>query len=518
MRFKNPEKVVKITVIALAIYLVAFGLAMAFFPIRPFWNDEWRLIYNLKFKSTAQLWGRLDLLQECPRVYLTLLKLVTSFFDYSYIALRTPALVLSILNIFFLFSLRKKLFGSNNIYSYLFVLILISSQTFTDYMVQVKHYEMEIFATLVALWQLISLLKISEEGMQRNKGNYLLLCISCMVVPFFSYTYPIAVAPVFPVILFHLIVAKKEQTSNKRLSLFAMLLPLVLLAISILIFYLVDVKQVMTNQRMYQSYLHVLHNDSGEKRYLADAWYLFALVGSGFVYEIVLGILGIAAFLYSLYRLAAVKKQAYHKEDLLLLYSIILIFLTIFLLVTGKIIGGVARLTSFTVPAIAIMIVFFLGRLKNNKRYRIVSYLVAIVLFLGLTGNIISSCIGNFTYVEYKNRLMTYLNTEKAIKEARQEKIPVMYTAAIDGDIRNDSAATPGKIKTNTITREQIAGVDTLCGEVILKVSPAYETWDPIPVYEMPDTKWLNNYVQQLPQQYNSALVFDGTTYKKMLR
>lgn len=507
VRFKNPEKIIRTAAIALALYLVAFGIAMAFFPIRPFWNDEWRLIYNLKFKTIPQLWGRLDLLQECPRVYLTIIKAITSFFDYSYISLRLPALVICIVNIFFVFSLRKKLFPGDRIYSYLFVLIIISSQTFTDYIVQVKQYEMDIFACLLALWQLLFLLKIGEEGMQGNKGKYLLLCMSFLLMPFFSYTYPIAIAPVFPVILL-LAFAKKE--GKKLRSLFWLLLPLLLVTISIVAFYLVDVKHMMANTNMYRSYLHMLHNEKGEKHYIEDFWYLFALVGSGYVYEIVFGILGILAFFYGIYKLTISKKIKRDTTWYVQVYCIVLLLITIYLLVSGKIIGGVARLTAYAVPAIAILIVNLLNRLQ--LRLAMYATIIAIGLFLGLAGNIITTCIGRFTYPEYCSHIKTYWNTSKALQKARLNKIPILYTAAIDGDKKDKDAPAPGSIQTNEITPEQIAGVDRVCPEVILKVNPGYKVWDPIPVYEIPDTKWINNYMQQLPSQYTSAIVCDGVT------
>src|SRR5690606_12744675 len=123
--FKNMPKIARIALIAAVVYLLVFGLAQAFFPIRPFWNDEWRLIYNIKFKNFAQLWGTLDLLQECPRVYLTLLKIISANFDYSYTALRLPPLIIGMSSIALLFFLHKKLYPQQSLISGLFILILI---------------------------------------------------------------------------------------------------------------------------------------------------------------------------------------------------------------------------------------------------------------------------------------------------------------------------------------------------------------------------------------------------------
>lgn len=512
MRLKSPEKIVRIAAIALAIYLVAFGIAMAFFRIRPFWNDEWRLIYNIKFKTIPQLWGRLDLLQECPRLYLTVIKQIAAWGDYSYTTLRTPALVICMVNILFIFSLRKKLFNGNTVFSYLFVLIIISSQTFTDYIVQVKHYEMEIFACLLALWQLLVLLQVADTGIRDKAGTYLLLCLSMLAIPFFSYTYPIAITPVFPVILLHLLHKK-----HKRNILLA-LLPLALVAISIFIFYKVDVQHMMADKSMYQSYHRMLHNEPGKMHYIEDFWYLFALVGSGYIYEIVFAVLGIISFFYYAYKLAKTKKQNYTQEWYVQLYCILLVLGTIVLLLSGKIIGGVARLTAYSVPAIALLLVGFLADIKFRYRYTKVSGTISVILLLGLAGNIISTCIGRFTYPEYTHRIHTYWQTSIALKEARLKKIPLLYTAGVDGDEKNNDTPAPGTIQTNEITAEQIAGVDMLCAEVIVKVNPEYKVWDPIPVYEIPDTKWLQNYMQQLPPQYNAAIAGDGLNYIRAQR
>ncbi len=499
-------------------YLLVFNLAMALFQIRPFWNDEWRLIYNLKFKSTSQLWGRLDLLQECPRLYLTVLKQFTSWFDYSYTSLRLPAFIIGVINVIFIFNLRKKLLPGKAVYSYLFALIVISSQTFTDYMVQVKQYEVDIFCCLVAVWQLITLLNLSEGGLKNKKQRYLLLCLSFSAIPFFSYTYPIAIAPVYAIVALRALVDKKD--APKGVSLIRLVLPLMIAAVSIAVFYLIDAKNLIADKAMYRSYLHMMGNDAGEKHYALDFWNLFALVGSGFVYEIVFGILGIAAFLYSIYRLAITKRQKYTQETYLLLYAVLLVVLTMGLFVSGKLLGSVARLTVYTVPSIAFIIVILLKQLKEQLINNRVINIIALGLFLGLAGNIITTCINNFTYPEYKGRMQAYEQTAKALEEARDNKIPLLYTTGIAADeIKPIKDAThPGIISFNTITQEQIAGADVLCAEVIVKVNPAYKVWDTLPLYEIPDTKWLNNYIQQLPTECRSVIVCDGIHVMKMKR
>lgn len=516
-RIKNPENVAKIATIGIVIYLVCFGIATAFFPIRPFWNDEWRLIYNIKFKTVPQLWGTLDLLQQCPRVYLTVLKKITSYFDYSYISLRLPALVITIANIFFCFYLKKKVFPQRSVYGFLFILILISSQTFTDYMVQVKQYEMEIFMCLLALWQLITLLEIADEG-PGKKYKYALLCISFLAAPFFSYTYPIAVAPVILMVILYTAMTSKKRLPENKTNLFTLYLPLVLVCISIVIFYLVDVRQLMADNRMYMSYLRMLGNEKNENHFIQNFWKLFALIGSGAAFEIVFGILGIAAFIYGIYNVAKSKIKDYTRQDYLKLYALSLLILTLCLVLSGKLMGGVARLTAFTVPSICILIVLFLQDIKNKYHKVTLARTVAVIVFLGLFGNILSTCINTFTYPEYNNRINTYWNTSLALKQARENNIPILITDGVRGDKINDPAPAPGKISANTITADQVAGTDTLCAEVVLKVNPEYKTWARIPVYLMPDAKWTTEYMKQLPAEIKSAIVGDGITFLKLDR
>jgi len=488
---------------------------MALFPIRPFWNDEWRLIYNIKFKSIPQLWGTLDLLQECPRVYLSLLKIISATFDYSYTSLRLPPLVIGLASIFLIFHLRKKFFPENSVFSYLFILILVSSQTFTDYLVQVKQYEIDIFLSLVALWQFWVLLKIATEG-PVQKASYILLCLSFLVVPYFSYTYPIAIAPVFPII-FLLPLRVKADSHSKRKRLVSLYVPLLLAAISILVFYVVDVKNVMADERMYVSYQRAYYKHHQET-FIEDFWKLFALVGSGFLFELIFGIVGIASFFHAGYRLIKKKVVQFSNMNWLELYAILLLLVILFLIATGKLIGGVARLTAYSVPSISILIISFLEEVKWRFQYRKTANIVACILFVALFGNIISTCINNFTYPEYRNRIKTYSHLFNALEEARAQHLPIMVTDGVLGDPYDTNPLSPGQIQTNTITPRQIAGADTLCAEVIVKVNPAYKVWDTIPFYYMPDSKWVKEYVQQLPSQYQTVIAGDGIHFWKLKR
>jgi len=515
VRIQKLERIARITTIVLVVYLFCFGAAMAFFPIRPFWNDEWRLIYNIKFKDYGALWGRLDLLQECPRVYLSLLKFISAHLDYSYTSLRLPPLVIGAASVALLFYLRKRLYSDNSVLSYLFILILISSQTFTDYLTQVKQYEIDLFLCLVALWQLLVLLKVSQDGV-RDRFGYGLACLVFIVAPFFSYTYPIVVAALYPAVLAAAWIRRPISGSVFK-HYFFLLMPLFFAGISILVFYLIDVRHVMADKSMYDSYLKAYYQ--GERPgVIQNFWNLFALIGSGFLFELIFGVLGILAFFHGFFMLAKKQFRSFTSHDYFILYALALLLLVMGLVFSGKIVGGVARLTAYTVPSISILILSLLEQLKSRFGFVRLTKGIAFLLFAGLAGNIISSCINTFTYPEYQSRITTYRNTAKALRDARNKKLPFLYTDGVCGDQWEVPAPAPGKISRYNISPAQIAGADTVAAEVIVKVNPEYKVWDTIPIFYMPERKWINEYVKQLPDSFSAAIAGDGIRYKKYKR
>jgi len=522
VKFRFTEKTIRVITIFLVVYLLGFALAMALFEIRPFWNDEWRLIYNLKFKSEKELWGVLDLLQECPRTYLICLKKITSFFDYSYQSLRFPALITAAAGIFLMFRLRKLIFPSPTINGYLFILILLSSQTFTDYIVQTKQYEMELFLTLAALLQLKAFYDLRFGMMKVGSIRYILLCLSLIVAPFFSYTYTIAVLPVFPICFFLILRGFSSNCIERdRWLLLKMGLPLGLALASILVFYRVDLSHVMANSRMYHSYRNMLGMNEHENPVLLNMWKFFSLVGSGFVFEIIFGLVGLASFLFYLAKHSwdDLSNDHYSFGKICRIYAALLISITLMLIASQKLMGGVARLVAFTVPSVSILIIYFLDHLNTAKG--LVSRLgkaVSLVIFVGLIGNVITTFINVFTYPEYKNRITTYHQTGLALKDARLKKAPLLFTEGVKGDKIEKSAPQPGTIATQTITDEQKAGLDYLCPEVVLKVNPEYKVWDTVQVYQAPDAKWVKDYVAQLPEKFTIAVFTDGIHFETYRR
>src|SRR5579872_4873160 len=78
---RNPEKFIRKLTIATLSFMICWGFVLVLAQIKPFWIDEWRVIYNLKYKNFIALFGPLDYMQQFPRVYFELIKAFASPFD-----------------------------------------------------------------------------------------------------------------------------------------------------------------------------------------------------------------------------------------------------------------------------------------------------------------------------------------------------------------------------------------------------------------------------------------------------
>ncbi|RYZ28668.1 MAG: hypothetical protein EOP49_41285, partial [Sphingobacteriales bacterium] len=401
---------------------------LVLWPLKPFWIDEWRLLYNVKFKDSKALWGPLDFTQQFPRLFLVLLKQFTHALGYSYFSLRLPAFFVSVSSMILAWRLMKRHLVLESYYKYLFVLVLVSSQTFTDYLVQFKQYEMEIFLSLLGFWQLSVLIDL-HKGISAP-GRYLLLCLSLLAAPFFSYTYPIAMAPVFPVCML-----LSWQASRSGMSLSRLLYiwaPLVLLAFAIGIFYAVDVSQLMQDEAMHKYWSYRMLSAKNPWLEIPESiWGLFAKTGSGFLFEIIFGILGMAGLGIAIKTLW---KNRNAKQDqrpwLLLLYAVLLMLGIIVLFLAGKLPLSEPKFNAFAVPAISILIIHLLDTIYEAGRKKAVLWITAL-LFAGLAGNIVSTVINSFTAPEYSKRVRIYKNTEQAIVKAQQAGVPLLVTPGV---------------------------------------------------------------------------------------
>lgn len=470
---KNSLDIIgKITFATLCI-IVAIGLTFVFFEVKPFWVDEWFIIDSLKEKSTTALWGELNFNQQFPRVYLVIFKTITHWFNYSYFSLRLIPFVVSICTIAISYNVMKKIFKPLNYSRYLFVLILVSSFTFLEYYVEVKQYSMDIFLSVVALWQFIELLNMPPSGTILTK-KYILLCASFLIAPFFSYTYPIAIAPVYIIITLQTTVATTRAVKFKEPALILKWIPLFIGIINILAFYKIDVQHLVNDKIMYDRWSFLLM-DKGNQTLSAvtNIYTLFSQTGAGLLFETLFGILGIVSYIAGIkstknfFKSEPIEQGVYIK-----MYCSLLLTLTILLFIAGKLPLGTPRLNAFTTASIGILIIYFIEKLSALPKRVLFKKLLPVIFYIGVIGNIFVWYVNYFSSTVYKKQLAIYRSTQKAILLATKNRIPILITPGI------------------TYPYEQ-ATVDAGTPDPqiwVLKTFPAYKVSSNLQVYAITDT------------------------------
>ena len=412
-RIKQPEKIARIATIATIAtlsFIIAWGAVMVFAQVKPFWIDEARVIYNLKFKNAAMLWGQLDYLQQFPRVYLQLVKLFTATFDYSYTSLRIPSFIVGTLLILFSYLLM------NN-------------------MIQLT------FSTIILI--------------------------------------------------------DKDIQSGKIAILARQVFPLLLCVLSIAIFYVIDVNQLMGDKDMHQFWGHLMMKNGFSLSVFAYGFYnLFAEIGSGMLYWYIFGILGIISFLSGTYHFLKYRWDN-SIAHIMQLYSILLLIMMIILFLWGKYPLGEPRLNAFAIPAISMLIICFLNHL-NEGNYKKLSGSISVILFLGLIGNIFTTCYAGFTEPAYAKKMNIYCATEHAIQRAEQKNIPIMIT--------------PGVVWPYDKTINYPYH-NTVPGDWVLKTFPAYHVSIHLPVYPISTLADVTGNFNLLPASVDTVLAGDGEHY-----
>lgn len=479
--------------------IICWGLVLVLAQIKPFWTDEWRLLYNLKFKSAASLFGPLDFTQQFPRVYLVLIKWFAAPFDYSYFTLRFPAFLTGVCSIVLAYRLMNRIYGTDRPERYLFLLMIISSPVFLKYLVQIKQYEMELFLSLVAIHQLMRIAEIGNGEPQRLR-RYAGLCLSFLVAPFFSYTYPIAVAPVFVIVFLQLYGAWRNGVSRADLKRHFALqsFPLLLCAASIVTFYLTDVSQVLKDTGMscfWQDRMMAGRSD----RLLAfsrNIWDFFGAPGSGGFYRMIFSLLGLCGFLYALAKSRRIFPAGNTREAVAVLYAALLVTLVLLLFAVGKLPLGEARLSAFTFPAIALLILHLLPAIRRFRTVNMATGIYAL-LFLGLSGNVLATLVQTFTDQHYAKAVRIYSHTEDAIIYAQAHRLPIVVSPEVG--YPNDIATA-------------VPCLETMDAASVLKTFPAYKERYNIPVFSASDATLKEP--RSLPGGITQGVVGDGTNYK----
>lgn len=501
-KIKNPEKVVRRATLYTLIFMFGWGIISVIFQIRPFWVDEWRVIYNLKFKTPSELWGPLDFMQQFPRVYLQIVKWFTSIFNYNYFSLRLPSFIVGSLTMLMAWRVMRRVFPKGNFNRYLFVIILISSCTFTEYFVQIKQYTMDLLLSLLALWQFIKLIELPRNA-KTNWFSYIILCISFAIVPYFSYIYPIAISPVFIIIFIQSLL----RFNDKALTAYQAFkyglsqgLPLLLCFLSILWFYKIDVAQLMADKGMHNYWGHLMMQDGFSLgSFLNNFFNFFGEEGAGLVYWLLFGILGMSSFIFGIYKsFVYVRSSIIGFSEQIRLYSVLLLIVVTILFLAGKFPMGEPRLNSFTVPSMAILMILLLDTIGGErKKLRKLSVGISIVLYVGVIGNIYTTFFASITGPEYNRKISIYRATEKAIMEAQSKQMPIYVTPEV---------AYPYDKTLN------LPYNTTVPGDWVLKTFPAFDVSIKTPVINIKAVSDITNISNSLTGQ--EIMTGDGLIYR----
>lgn len=478
------------------LFLGIWGFVSVVFPVNPFLDDELRIVYNLKMKSAGELWGALEFMQEFPRVYLQVIKLFCSVFDYSYFSLRFSSFFMGIAVMSLGWSLANRLYKRSDANRFLFVLVIVSSYTFTQYFTQVKQYTMEIFLSLVAVWQLLILNRLFVDKAVRS-SYYILLCISFFAAPFFSYTYPIAVAPAMAIGFLFALSVRRQHSLCVRI-----LLPLLLASVGILIFYLVDVAHLMKDNNMRRFWGHLMYVDGFELTiFIRNISRLFSQVGSGDLFAALFLVFGFLGFVAGVRNLFSIRTRSFTDEALMVSYATLLLSAVIILNLFRKLPVGEPRLNAFTVPAIIILILNFFSQWRASDRWVKLAVILPILLYAGVIGNLFTSCVALYTHPMYTKRMEIYRNTEVAVAQAMRSNTPILITPGV---------AYPFDTCWNMPYNA------TVPGDWVLKTFPAYLVEKKVPVYAIPSIDQVDSALLDLPMGTTEIMVGDGVMYKTL--
>lgn len=381
------------------------------------------MLYNIKFKNADQLWGKLDYTQQFPRVYLQIVKAFTSIFDYSYQSLRLQSFLVGAAALGLIWHLARRLFDDKP-ERYLFILVIAGNPMFIDYLGQVKHYEMEMLMGLLALWQYLEILQPTTPT---KKTRSAALYLSLLAAPFFSYTYPIAIAPALAII----ISACTQKNGLLRDRRGEALLLVAVSAVACASFYLLDVAKVMTDSNMHNFWFQRPDylNGGFEKRTI-NTWKFFAKTGAGALFEVVFGIACLVATASATLRVTLKSNSLPATTRYMLQYALLLVGALIGLYMLDKIPLGQAKFTIFAAPALSLILAYAIKHWAETYKKRAPGILTAI-LFAAMAGNILTAFLQIFTSDDYRLKLKTYHANVRAIELAKENHIPIVVTPAI---------------------------------------------------------------------------------------
>ena len=430
--------------IVLLILFSIFSQIYSLIQLKAFWLDEWFILYNIKYKTYSKLFGNLFYIQQFPRVYLVIIKVLADISNYNYYILRLLPSTIQIVNIFFIaFLVRKIIFPNNENKGLLFILFFLSFQITIFYFTQLKQYTMEMFFSLLAIYYFHYLSKYYNRISIRS-GSYILFLVGVFIGSFFSYTFPIVITP----LLFSLFITLIYNFTYKKIDIKAFI-PIIVFLISLIINYFTDLQYVLNNKEQYSNLDEYIMSYDSTVLLISGLYNIIRLFAYNFIFSpqnyhisfaIILYLIKITIIFLTLVGLIVKTKEQivkmktnkfnylkslrFRENPSIAVYFLLLFILTLVLYFLKILPIGQARINYFSF----LFTTYFLitGLFSIINRFKRIKYLmITIVLFAIMFQNI----RGNLREFKNKNLLFDqeiYENVGNAIIRAQKNKLPII--------------------------------------------------------------------------------------------
>ena len=400
-------------------------------------------LYNIKFRNYAALFDNLYYAQQFPRVYLCIVKFLSEIFNYNYFAIRILPFLFQVINIFLVYFLISKIvFPKNKLKALLFVLLFLSFHTTLFYFSQLKHYTMDIFFTLISTWYFYELSSYYERITTKSLVYIsMLLCI--FIGPFFSYTFPIVIAP----LMIGFFITFLLEYNNKIFSIKA-LLPIILFIISLCLNYYTDLQFVLHDKGQYHNFDMFVMNYSSvgliwkgllniiwlftsifffDKYYSPSFLYLLYIIK---ILVLIFSLLGFVMIFYN--EIVKIKKPGFFgslslkKTPGIQIYFLLLFFITMFLYLVRMLPMGTHRINYFCF--IYISYFFITGVFATIKKFNRAKYVLLPVIIFAAAFPAIESNICELKNTNLNFDQKIYSNVGHAINIAQFYSLPIMVS------------------------------------------------------------------------------------------
>jgi hypothetical protein len=292
------------------------------------------------------------------------------------------------------------------------------------------------------------------------------------------------------------------KSGARLLLVLRQLLPLLLCAAGIGTFYFVDAKQLLADKGMKAFWQYNLAGALEAGGILSNFYTVFAQVGSGYVFQTIFGILGVAAFFRACRQgFADIRdKQAPGLMAWMRLYAVVLLLTVAALFLAGKLPLGESRLNAFITVSVAILLIDLLHWLMRTFPRSNVITAIGAILYIGVVGNIYTTIIGNYMDPDLSKRRQIYATIGRAISLARERQVPIL--------------ATPGVAYPYEADQNLPDTTSTVPGDWVLKTHPAYRFRDSISIYPIADMSQAVACLDTLAPGISAAVVTDGRSVR----